>query len=186
MRITFELQSSDLQRFSEAFDRARRLAADLDEIEILDAAKHALDNLCIASVPSYVRNRLVHVQRVILMLEDDDWSLPGPDRIDALAALAYFSDPEDLIPDHLEVIGLFDDAVMLELLARRMRKVLEAWKTFCEFRAGLTEDQFAEHEARSRNARALAAERARLIDLLQIRRNRLASRKASQLALGES
>ena len=125
MRITFELESADIEHFQGAFDRARRLACDADEVDIVDAAKQALDSLCIATIPGYVRKRLVHVQRLILMLEDEDWSLRGPERIDALAALAYFGDPDDLIPDHIEVIGLIDDAIMLELLARRMRHVLQ-------------------------------------------------------------
>ena len=67
MRITFELESSDLERFDSAFDRARRLAADADEIDIVDAAKQALDAICIDRSPAYVRKRLVHVQRLLLM-----------------------------------------------------------------------------------------------------------------------
>ncbi len=182
MRITFELESSDLERFTAAYDRARHLAVEADEIDILDAAKQALDALCISNIPAYVRQRLVHVQRVILMLEDDDWCLPVPERIDALAVLAYFSDPEDLIPDHLEVIGLFDDAVMLELLARRMRRVLETWQRFCAFRAALPEVVGADGEARSQRAQVLAAERANLIETLHLRRRRLAARTATQVA----
>lgn len=182
MRITIELESSDLERFTAAFDRARHLAVEADEIDILDAAKQALDVLCISSIPAYVRQRLVHVQRVILMLEDDDWCLPVPERTDALAVLAYFSDPEDLIPDHLEVIGLFDDAVMLELLARRMRRVLDTWQRFCAFRTALPDVADADGDARNQGARLLAGERARLVEILHLRRKRLAARTATQVA----
>ena len=41
MRITFELDSSDLRRFHDAFERARRLAGSADEPDIIDAAKQA-------------------------------------------------------------------------------------------------------------------------------------------------
>lgn len=171
MRITFELDSADLAHFADVFDRARRLANEADEIDIIDAAKQALDTLCISSVPGYVRSRLVHVQRLILMLEDEEWCLPQPERHDALAALAYFSDPDDLIPDHLAGIGLLDDAVMLELLARRMRLVLDMWQRFCAFRATLTETCRTADE-RSQRARALAEERARMLENLRVRRRR--------------
>lgn len=175
MRITFELESADLDQFVEVFDRVRRLAIEADEIDILDAAKHALDTLCLSKVPTYVRCRLVHVQRVILMLEDQDWHLPQPERHDALAALAYFGDPDDLIPDHLAGIGLLDDAIMLELLARRMRRVLDMWQRFCAFRAALPEIGDSAVE-RSQRARALALERVRMLEELQLRRDRRSAR----------
>ena len=175
MRITFELESSDLERFDSAFDRARRLAADADEIDIVDAAKQALDAICIDRIPAYVRKRLVHVQRLLLMLEDDEWSLPMPDRADALAALAYFGDPDDLIPDHIEVIGLIDDAIMLEFIARRMRHVLAVYRQFCTFRSALGASA---HNDSDRIARAhvLAQERLSLIEVLNTRRERLDAR----------
>ncbi|MBX3696311.1 MAG: DUF1232 domain-containing protein [Hyphomicrobiaceae bacterium] len=172
MRITFELESADIEHFQGAFDRARRLACDADEVDIVDAAKQALDSLCIATIPGYVRKRLVHVQRLILMLEDEDWNLGGPERIDALAALAYFGDPDDLIPDHIEVIGLIDDAIMLELLARRMRHVLHAYRKFCALRNAMKPpaDDVASRTAR---ARLLAGHRASLMEELSSRRDRI-------------
>ena len=171
MRITFELDSNDLQRFHAAFERARRLAVDADEIDIIDAAKQALDGLCLGAMPAYVRQRLVHVQRLLLMFEDEEWVLPAPERGEALAALAYFGDPEDLIPDHLEVIGLLDDAVMLELLARRMRHVLDAYEQFCRFRTAQVQvpGDAGNRVARSRE---LSERRAELVAAMQARRRR--------------
>ena len=178
MRITFELDSSDLKRFHAAFERARRLAVEADEIDIIDAAKHALDNVCLGTMPTYVRKRLVHVQRLLLMFEDDEWVLPVPERTDALAALAYFGDPEDLIPDHLEVIGLLDDAVMLELLARRMRHVLDAYAQFCRFRSSLGAGE-QDSECRIERARLLSERRGQLVAAMRARRRRSGVRERS-------
>lgn len=175
MRITFELESTDIEHFQSAFDRARRLALETDEIDVLDAAKHALDSLCIATIPGYVRKRLVHVQRLILLLEDEDWNLPVPERTDALAALAYFGDPDDLIPDHIEVIGLIDDAIMLELLARRMRHVLQSYRRFCAYRKSLG-SACGDRQQRSARARALAERRKTLMAELRTRRERVGTR----------
>ena len=173
MRITFELDSADLRRFHDAFERARRLAAAADEIDIVDAAKQALDSLSLDGVPTYVRRRLVHVQRLLLMFEDDEWALPEPERGDALAVLAYFSDPDDLIPDHMAGIGLLDDVVMLELLARRMRHVLEAWERFRVFREGL--DNGAVVPERVERSRRIGDERARILAVMRARRRRSAA-----------
>ena len=172
MRITFELESADLERFQSAFARARHLASHAEEVDILDAAKQALDAICIDQVPAYVRKRLVHVQRLVVLLEDDEWNLPGPDRSEALAALVYFGDPDDLIPDHLEVIGLIDDAIMLELIARRMRHVLDAYQQFCSFRTTLGATQCGDAERLAR-AHKLAQQRLQLVEELKIHRARV-------------
>lgn len=174
MRITFELDSADLRRFHDAFERARRLAEAADEIDIVDAAKQALDALSVESVPTYVRRRLVHVQRLLLMFEDDEWALPAPERGDALAVLAYFSDPDDLIPDHMAGIGLIDDAVMLELLARRMRHVLDAWDRFRAFREALAPDG-GDAETRRERSRRVSERRAEIVAAMRVRRRRSAA-----------
>ena len=122
MRITIELEQEDLERFLAAFEK--RLLREVDECDVLDAAKHALNTLPIGSAPAYVRKRIGAVQRFILMLEDEDWALPSPQRKHVLETLVYFSDPDDLIPDDIEVIGLLDDAIVLELLLRGQRHVI--------------------------------------------------------------
>lgn len=137
MRISFVLEAEDIERFHSALARAERLADCMDECEIVETAKDALNNLPLASAPRYVRQRLVCVQQMILMLEDEAWCLPGDERREVLRTLIYFADPEDLIPDDVAVIGLLDDAIMLELLLRRLRHVIDAYVDFCNYRREL-------------------------------------------------
>ena len=137
MRITFELEPADVLRFREALERAHRMAECADECDIVEGAKQALDRLAIGDAPGYVRKRVVRIQQLILMLEDESWALPAEHRRTVAETLVYFSDPEDMIPDEMSVIGLLDDAIMLELLLRRIRHVLQAYDDFCEFRSQL-------------------------------------------------
>jgi len=51
-----------------------------------------------------------------------------------LDAIAYFVDPDDLIPDRIPGIGYLDDAIMVELVARELMHELEAYEDFCEYR----------------------------------------------------
>lgn len=162
MKIVFELDDEDVLRFREALGRAHAAVRCAEENDILFAAKQALNELPLGSAPGFVRRRLNDVQRLIIMLEDEAWALPAELREQVLPALAYFCDPDDLIPDQLHGIGLFDDAIMLELLLIEERPLLEAYAGFCCFRAGLTRgDDQPEH--RLSNARLLAQKRAELM-----------------------
>ena len=46
----------------------------------------------------------------------------------------YFADPEDILPDDIPVIGYLDDVIIIELVARELVHVREAYDDFCEFR----------------------------------------------------
>lgn len=160
MRITFELEPADIARFHEAMARAERRVACAEEHEIVDAARHALATLPIATAPGYVRRRLQGVSRLVDMLEDEAWALPQVERAEVLQLLAYFSDPEDMIPDDVAVIGLLDDAIMIELLMRRIRHVVVAYAEFAAARDG--QPGAADDGQRIRLARDLARRRDRL------------------------
>src|SRR5690606_5272994 len=87
-------------------------------------------------------------------------AMPSMERGEVLRLLAYCSDPEDLIPDHVAVIGLLDDAIMLELLLRQIRHVVQAWDEFCHARERMPAAAGAEQ--RIAQARELAQLREQL------------------------
>ena len=184
MKITFELEPGDIERFHEALARAERRVACAEEHDIVDGARHALENLPIASAPGYIRRRLQDVERLLEMLEDEAWALPQVERAEVLRLLAYFSDPEDMIPDDVAVIGLLDDAIMLELLLRRIRHVMIAYG---EFRAARDAQHAAADSAdRIRLAKALARRRDRLHERMRRRALRDALSGVSADALVEA
>ncbi len=153
MRITLHLDEEDLARFRGALARAEARAATADACDIVDGARYALDHLPIASAPGYVRARIADVQRLIVMIEDEDWLLPPAFRTEVLRALAYFGDPEDLIPDEVGVIGLLDDAILLDILIRDLRAMLRAYASFDAFRTAWSASGGAT-AAEQRHARA--------------------------------
>jgi uncharacterized membrane protein YkvA (DUF1232 family) len=55
-----------------------------------------------------------------------------------LNALAYFTEPDDLIPDHIPGLGFLDDAIMVELVVRELEHEIEAYRDFCDFRESHT------------------------------------------------
>jgi hypothetical protein len=68
------------------------------------------------------------------MLDDPEWQLPEPERNRVLDGLAYVAQAQDLVPDSVPVLGLLDDAVMLELVLRELRHELDGYEEFDRFR----------------------------------------------------
>lgn len=137
MRISFELTDRDLGFFRKALEQSRRAVKDAEEAEIIDAIGDVLEEIRQSEpLPDFVGNRIPELESLIAMLTDEEWQLPDVDRERLLATFVYFADPEDILPDDIPVIGYLDDVIIIELVARELQHVREAYDDFCEFRSG--------------------------------------------------
>jgi uncharacterized membrane protein YkvA (DUF1232 family) len=135
LKLSFELSDRDLLYFREALRQSREAVRDAEETEIVDAVRHVLEEIRgNEPLPDFVAERLPQLDLLIQMLADDDWQLPSDDRERLLAMFVYFSDPEDILPDHIPVIGYLDDVIIIELVTREMQHVREAYDDFRTFR----------------------------------------------------
>ena len=137
MRISFELDDNDLQHFRLIMNEARKTASRLSPEDIVAAAEHLLVEVPKADAPGFIIDRLERLRLMINMLSDIEWRLPHQDATRVLNALAYFAEPEDLIPDHIPGLGFLDDAIMIELVIRELKHEMEAYQDFCDYRARL-------------------------------------------------
>ncbi len=134
LRISFNLDEDDLQHFRLIMQQARKNTSNAWPEDIVAAAEKLLVDVESARIPRFVRDRLERLQFLIRMLKDHEWRLPDLETSRVLSALAYFSEPEDLIPDHIPALGFLDDAIMIELVVRELRHEIEAYRDFCDFR----------------------------------------------------
>lgn len=131
--ITFNLQDEDLDYFREVMRKALAGAEKLEESHILTKAGELAGEVK-GNVPEFVRTRLAKLETLIAMVKDEEWAIPDMERRDVLGALAYFSDPQDLVPDHIPVLGFLDDAIMIELVVEELAGDIEAYEEFCDYR----------------------------------------------------
>jgi uncharacterized membrane protein YkvA (DUF1232 family) len=137
MRISFELDDNDLKHFQLIMDEARKAARRIAPEDIVAAAEDLLRSAPESGAPGFVVERLERLQLMINMLSDIEWRLPHQDASRVLNALAYFTEPEDLIPDNIPGLGFLDDAIMIELVVRELKHEIEAYQDFCDYRARL-------------------------------------------------
>jgi uncharacterized membrane protein YkvA (DUF1232 family) len=134
MRVVFDLSDGDLRYFRDHLRRVREGERGRDEAVVLQGAARLLKEVAEAEAPEFVRDRFRRLEFLVQMLEDGQWRLTGADRARVLDALAYFVNPDDLIPDRVPGIGYLDDAIMVELVLQELRPEIEAYERFCEFR----------------------------------------------------
>ena len=134
LRISFELDDQDLRHFQLIMDEARRAASRMAPEDIVAAAENLLSEVPKDGAPVFILERLDKLRLMIRMLSDLEWRLPHNDAARVLNALAYFAEPEDLIPDHIPGLGFLDDAIMIELVVRELRHEIEAYQDFCNYR----------------------------------------------------
>jgi uncharacterized membrane protein YkvA (DUF1232 family) len=134
LRISFELDEDDLKHFRLIMDEARKATIRMAPEDIVAGAEELLNAVGETSSPGFITDRFHKLRLMINMLSDLEWRLPHQEATRVLNALAYFSEPEDLIPDNIPGVGFLDDAIMIELVVRELRHEIEAYQDFCNYR----------------------------------------------------
>ena len=133
LKIALTLGDEDLKHFRAQMRKARTAAREAGDDVIIASSRRLLEKVSRVDVPEFVHNRLGKLETLIAMVDDERWAIPKDVRTRVLGALAYFVQPEDMIPDDVPVLGFVDDAIMIELIVRELRHHIEAYEDFRRF-----------------------------------------------------
>jgi uncharacterized membrane protein YkvA (DUF1232 family) len=168
LRVTFDLDEKDLEYFRAQVRRAQETAKRATEDEVVTRANAMITEVAESGAPEFVMLRLERLRSLIAMLRDEEWALPAEDRGNVVSALAYFADPQDLIPDNTPVLGYIDDAIMIELVVRELAHEIEAYDDFCRYRQ---EEALRNRSSNVTREEWLAEQRRRLHSRMRRRRS---------------
>ena len=178
LTITFELGDADVEHFlamaREAQDALKTSGMSPDKIT--GGVRELFKQAHATNLPEFISTRLTKLETLVDMVEDDEWKLEGEDLERVLNAIAYFADPEDLIPDRVPGIGFLDDAIMAELVVESLEGEITAYEEFCAFRTA---------EEKRRKNQGLDTDVGRedwLADQRAVLHNRMRKRRAERAA----
>lgn len=137
LQISFELSDKDLEHFKSMAHAAHDavVGAQLDRHAIADSARKVFEAADgDAELPEFISTRLAKLDILVNMVVDTEWQLPEEEMERVCSAMAYFANPDDLIPDRIPAIGFLDDAIMVELMVENLLDEIEAYQEFCQFR----------------------------------------------------
>lgn len=172
LRITLDFSENDLDRFRRMARSAMANSSEQSERAIVDGARKLLkESEDRGQGSDFIRGRLDQLQILIDMIEDEGWGMQDVGRKRVLTALAYFNNPEDLIPDNVPGLGFLDDAIMIELLCRELKPEIDAYRDFVEYRSAESRRRGMAEEELNRSDYLKAREQA-LLSRMRRRRRR--------------
>ncbi len=137
IKVSFTLDESDIAHFRKLYREARRKTSADDQPKIIAQVRKLVEQVRgTPKVPSFVLDAMRTLEDLLQMLDDEDYALPKAEASRVLAALAYFVNPEDLIPDHIPGLGFLDDAIMIKFVEDEFKDELWGYRKFRKFRSG--------------------------------------------------
>lgn len=175
IQIQFELSDKDLEHFRDMMKSAMENASNCSADEVISKAKQTCEEMESADLPDFVRTRLTSLELLIKAVEDAEWAMPEDEKVEVITSLAYFTEPQDLVPDHIPGLGYLDDAIMIELVIRDLSLDLNAYEQFSAFRK--TEENRRGAEAQVNRESWLDSKRSEIRSTLRRKRQSSGSRK---------
>ncbi|MAE94797.1 MAG: hypothetical protein CL910_09070 [Deltaproteobacteria bacterium] len=180
MRISFTLDESDTAYFESIYRAAKKNASPDDWAKISRGVRKLIKEVReTKKVPAFVTNAITSLEDLIEMVDDMDYNAPKNVVGRAVAALAYFANPKDVIPDDVPLVGFLDDAIMIKFVEDDLKHEIWAYRKFRVYREG-REQRFWTPTAKERLKPWLDAKRTELRKAVQEREAKDKARKAKK------
>ena len=130
-KVTFDLDEKDAAYFRDLYKQAKANAAKLEPDSILKDAKKLIEKVRASEhAPRFVLDAIQTLEDMTQIIQDEAYKAPQAVKNQVLAGLAYFANPEDLIPDHVPALGFLDDAILVKFVEEEFKHELWGYRKF--------------------------------------------------------
>jgi uncharacterized membrane protein YkvA (DUF1232 family) len=183
-KVTFSLDESDADYFRSLYRKAKKGAADQDPETIIRGARDVVARVRASKkTPQFVIDAISVLADLVDVVQDPAYAAPQKVKSEVLAALAYFTNPEDLIPDHVPGLGFLDDALMVKFIEEEFKHELWGFRRFRDRRDSAEQRPWASPGSERLRAR-LEADRQRIRAEIEERKAKEATKRKSGSYLG--
>jgi uncharacterized membrane protein YkvA (DUF1232 family) len=183
-KVTFQLDESDAEYFRSLYRKAKKGAADQESETIIASARDVVKRVRASKkTPRFVIEAIEVLSDLTDLIQDEAYAAPPRVKSEVLAALAYFTNPEDLIPDHVPGLGFLDDALMVKFIEEEFKHELWGFRKFRD-RRDATEQRPWAAPGNERLRQRLEADRARIRAEIEERKAKEATKRKAGSYLG--
>jgi uncharacterized membrane protein YkvA (DUF1232 family) len=126
--VCFTLDADDVRYFQRRYRKARAAETRSSE-ELLEQTRSIVARAKGSpKTPEFVLEAISTLEDLVHLAEDREYAARPALRNDVLAGLAYFADPDDLVRDDVPGLGLLDDAIVIQLIAKDFRHELRGYR----------------------------------------------------------
>jgi len=179
-KVSFELDEEDADYFRTLYRKAKREAKTHEPDKIIADAREIVSTVRKSKkTPKFVVDAIGTLADLTDLIQDADYSPPKKLQEEVLAAIAYFSNPDDLIPDSIPGLGFLDDAIMIKFVEEEFKHELWGYRKFCARRDSKVQRPW-QQTGKDRLAADLADDRKRIRGDIMKRQAKEAERKRAR------
>lgn len=131
---SLELKDNALHRFNAVVRRLDPDHAPFSADQIAGAARRVLRSASKGQDSTFIKVRMRRAGEVRALLKDSQWQTE-PALADQMRELvAYLDDKDALIPNDVPIVGLLDDAILVDVAMDALRTELDEYADFCRYR----------------------------------------------------
>ncbi|MCH2169891.1 DUF1232 domain-containing protein [Myxococcota bacterium] len=183
-KVTFTLDEEDVAYFRSRYRAAKRETKSHDPGEVIVNARRLVSDVhANAKAPRFVVDAIDVLSDLTEIIQDENYRAPKRVRDAVLAGLAYFVNPDDLVPDQIPGLGFLDDAIMIKFVEEEFKNELWGYRKFRKLRDS-TEQRPWSDVAQERLAKRLASDRKKIRAAIEDRDAKDATRRKSGSYLG--
>ena len=134
---SLELKDEALVRFNAVLKILNPNHAGFTVEQIAGAARRVLRAAAKGQDSTFIKVRIRRAGEMRAALKDPHWEIPAQREEKMRVMVSYLQDMRGLIPNDIPVVGLLDDAILVDVVMDALRDELDEYADFCRFRLAL-------------------------------------------------